>query len=349
MTINTASVLYSVAGGLILYSGVKGATLADTAKAVLTGNLTLANTEPIQFPATASPGGSSNAGTGSGPGGAALLAEAEKYNGHKYVLGGPSNPTSGWDCSSAMSFWLGAIGMNIPGGSWKSVTNNGAIHGPTAAEYLSWSGATTVATSQVQPGDLLCWPTHVGLAVDATHMFSAYDTADGTLQTPWAGPSGEGAPKVRRVNQLASGSGAATAGFAYTGNQTQDAITLGKYLMTAGLSRAAAAGVCGCVAGEAVPPFNPESVGSGGFGLIGWTGNTIGGAHAPTGNAQADWQNQIKAIVGYIQAVGSISDMNANSPDPVSAADHFSSHYEKPKVPLSDVRASVATQVFASI
>lgn len=150
-----------------------------------------------------------------------------------------------------------------------------------------------------------------------------------------------------------AGSITPASGYAYTpGNDNQNAVTLGKYLMSRGLSRAAAAGVCGCVAGEAVPPFNPESVGSGGFGLIGWTGNTSGlpsGYSGPTGNVQADWAAQIAGIVGYIQANGSISDMNANSPDPVSAARYFSAHYERPLVTYSDVRPSVAQLVYANI
>jgi len=56
------AVVYCVSGGLILYSGIKGATLADTASAVLSGNLTLKNTETISVvntdgtTSTASPG-----------------------------------------------------------------------------------------------------------------------------------------------------------------------------------------------------------------------------------------------------------------------------------------------------
>jgi Phage tail lysozyme len=47
MTLNPAAIGYAVAGGLIAYSGIKGATIADTAKAVLSGNLTLQDTETI--------------------------------------------------------------------------------------------------------------------------------------------------------------------------------------------------------------------------------------------------------------------------------------------------------------
>lgn len=47
MALNGYAVAYCVGGGLILYSGIKGATIADTVSAVLTGNLTVSNDEPI--------------------------------------------------------------------------------------------------------------------------------------------------------------------------------------------------------------------------------------------------------------------------------------------------------------
>jgi cell wall-associated NlpC family hydrolase len=201
MSINAAAVAYVAVGGLILYSGIKGATLAATAKAVLSGNLTLADTEVIGTPSITQ--GTATAAS-SGVSGSAILSDAEKYGGHKYVYGGPSNPTSGWDCSSFVSYVLGHdMNLPIPGGTWATATNNGDSHGPVASDYESWSGATTVPAASVQAGDLLCWSTHVGFAVDATHMFSAFDSAQGTLETSWSGPTGEGAPKVRSINATA--------------------------------------------------------------------------------------------------------------------------------------------------
>jgi Phage tail lysozyme len=47
MPLSAPAVAYCAVGGLVLYSGVKGATLADTAKAVLSGNLTVSDTETI--------------------------------------------------------------------------------------------------------------------------------------------------------------------------------------------------------------------------------------------------------------------------------------------------------------
>ena len=254
MAIKGASVAYVVIGGLVLYSGIKGATLQDTVKAVLKGNLTLQDTQTIDFGATTS-------NTGTGVSGSSILSDAMKYNGHKYVFGGPSNEKDGWDCSSFVSYVLGHdLGIGIPGGTWATETNNGKTHGPVASAYLTWKGASSVQSTSVQPGDLLCWQTHIGFAVDANHMFSALDTKDGTLQSSWGGPTGEGQPIVRRIVT------ATTSGVA-SGSASANLLTIAKYMQANGYSRAAAAGIAGCVDGES--GGNPESQGSGGNGLIG--------------------------------------------------------------------------------
>lgn len=132
-------------------------------------------------------------------GGASLLSDAKKYAGHPYVYGGPSNPQQGWDCSSFASWVIGHDeGMQLPGGSWASTTNSGQIHGDTASEFLKLPGAHSEGhdAKNIQPGDVLVWPTHVGFGVGPGTMFSAYDTAEGTLQTSKdmknaSGPTGE--------------------------------------------------------------------------------------------------------------------------------------------------------------
>lgn len=43
------SITYCVVGGLVLYAGIRGATMADAAKSVLTGKLSLTNTQAIDI------------------------------------------------------------------------------------------------------------------------------------------------------------------------------------------------------------------------------------------------------------------------------------------------------------
>lgn len=68
MSLNAAAVGYTVIGGLVAYSGIKGATLADTAKALLSGNLTLSDTETIPVNNAADTTGSSVPGTNAASG-----------------------------------------------------------------------------------------------------------------------------------------------------------------------------------------------------------------------------------------------------------------------------------------
>jgi hypothetical protein len=73
MSINAPSVTYCVVGGFVLFSGIKGSSLSDTARAILSGDLSqLKGTEPIQFGS-----GGSNPGGGAGP----AVAGSEIQNG----------------------------------------------------------------------------------------------------------------------------------------------------------------------------------------------------------------------------------------------------------------------------
>lgn len=131
--------------------------------------------------------------------GAAILSDARKYNGHQYVYGGPSNPQGGFDCSSFASYVLGHDeGLALPGGTWASTTSSGQIHGDVASQFINLPGAHKVShnAADIQQGDVLVWSTHVGFGVGPGTMFSAYDTAQGVLQTPKDmananGPGGE--------------------------------------------------------------------------------------------------------------------------------------------------------------
>lgn len=113
-----------------------------------------------------------------------------------------------------------------------------------------------------------------------------------------------------------------------------------------GYSRAAAAGIAGCIAGES--SGNPEAVGDEGtsFGLIQEHGSQYSGL--VTGNSTADFNRQVAALVSYNEAQGGnlIAMLNAQT-NPVLAADFYSEYFERPLVTDSDVRAGVAESVYA--
>jgi LysM repeat protein len=130
-----------------------------------------------------------------------------------------------------------------------------------------------------------------------------------------------------------------------------DLLAVAQFLEENGYSKAAAAGVASCVDGES--GGNPESVGSGGGGLIGWTpiGSAAPNSNIITGNAEQDMMTQLQDILFYnSNEIGQAQVTQLNSiGDPLQAADFYSQNFEKPAVTDSDVVASVAEQIFAEL
>jgi hypothetical protein len=128
-------------------------------------------------------------------------------------------------------------------------------------------------------------------------------------------------------------------------------LAAGEYLVENGYSKAGAAGVVGCIDGES--GGDPESVGSGGGGLIGWTPIS---AAAPnpniiTGDPATDMMTQLEDLLYYnSNEIGQslVSQLNAIS-DPVQAADFYSQNFEKPAVLDSDVRPATAEQIYSEL
>jgi len=232
----------------------------------------------------------------------AIVADAEKYIGHPYRYGGPSNPGKGFDCSSFVSYILGHdFGLTIPGGSWQQVTQNGAGHGPVASAYLTWSGAKTKGSdpNSAAAGDLTIWPTHIGFARGPNQMVSAFDTAKGTINTTITegGPTGE--KLTLRTIIASTGGGAAPPGGA-TGTAMANGLELYHYLLANlfGGHQVAAAGATASIWGES--GWNPFAQGTGGRGLIGWTPpSTISDADFKGGMA-----TQLPQIIVFVNRSG---------------------------------------------
>jgi hypothetical protein len=153
---------------------------------------------------------------------------------------------------------------------------------------------------------------------------------------------------VQFGSSSSSGSGSSVS--ADSGSASQNYITIANYLVQNGYSKTAAAGICGCIAGES--GGNPEAMeggGSGGGGLIQWTPISAYPGLV-TGNATKDLDAQLPAIIAYnnVQGPGLVAMLNAQT-SPVAAADFYSQYFERPAVTDSDVRASVANSVYAAI
>jgi hypothetical protein len=163
-------------------------------------------------------------------------------------------------------------------------------------------------------------------------------SASGPTATPSRSSSGSGTANLKAAVQKDIASG-------------NNLLAVAQFLVENGYSKAAAAGVAGCVVGESTG--DPESVGSGGGGLIGWTpiGSAAPNPNIITGNPARDMMTQLADLLYYNSTeIGQslVNQLNSQT-DPVAAADFFSANFEKPAVLYSDVRPSVAQQIYSQL
>lgn len=103
----------------------------------------------------------------------------------------------------------------------------------------------------------------------------------------------------------------------------ENARTIFSYLRGQGLSFNAAAGIVGNIGQES--GGDPSAgVWPSNYGLIQWTPANAYFAAPPS------FSQQLAAIIAYINANGSVADVNANASSPAAAALYFSERYERP-------------------
>lgn len=132
------------------------------------------------------------------------------------------------------------------------------------------------------------------------------------------------------------------------GNMVQNAQTIYNYLVNNGYSKYGAAGIVACIYGEST--LSPEAVGTGGWGLIGFTPQYPGEYQTvyPTGNASADLAKQLPAILQYNDGWSEFKPMLNSATSVQQAADIYSQYFERPAVLDSDVHSegiAIAQQV----
>jgi hypothetical protein len=119
--------------------------------------------------------------------------------------------------------------------------------------------------------------------------------------------------------------------------------TIVSFLTAHGYTGIAAAGIAGNIYQESMG--NPESVGSGGGGLIGWTPLPAGFV---TGNPAADLQTQLAAILTFNQQWAAyIPALNAAT-SPAQAADIYVQDFERAGIPAAASREASAEAVAAA-
>jgi Phage tail lysozyme len=112
------------------------------------------------------------------------------------------------------------------------------------------------------------------------------------------------------------------------------------YLTAHGYTGIAAAGIAGNIYQESMG--NPESVGSGGGGLIGWTPLPAGFV---TGNPAADLQTQLAALLTFNQQWSQYIPMLNAATSATQAADIYMNYFERPGIPAAYNREAAAAAV----
>jgi hypothetical protein len=192
----------------------------------------------------------------------------------------------------------------------RQMKNPDVLHAGDLVKLPKTLGASTVTAAFTQP-----LPVHV----------PQHAAAPKPVFTPKAAP-------VYAPTHTAARAVPVPVGIPASGNM----VGIAAYFEDHGFTRAASAGIAAAVWGES--GGNPESVGSGGFGLIGWTGNTVGlpAGYYPDGDRARDMSIQLAGVVGYIDAEGGKNVLN-DAGGPVSAAEVFSRVFERPAVLYSDI------------
>jgi hypothetical protein len=112
------------------------------------------------------------------------------------------------------------------------------------------------------------------------------------------------------------------------------------FLTTHGYTKFAAAGMAGNMYQES--KGNPESVGTGGGGLIGWTPLPAGFV---TGNLAADLHTQLEAVLTYNQQWAQYIPMLNAATSATQAADTYMNYFERPGIPAAYNREAAAAAV----
>jgi hypothetical protein len=125
-----------------------------------------------------------------------------------------------------------------------------------------------------------------------------------------------------------------------TGMLPYNYATIVNYLVAHGYTKLAAVGIAGNIYQES--KGDPESIGSGGGGLIGWTPLPSGFV---TGNAAADLQTQLAALLTYNQGWAQYIPMLNAATNPTDAAYIYMTYFERPGLPAAYNREGAAVAV----
>jgi hypothetical protein len=242
-----------------------------------------------------------------------------------YALGSGGQPQAS-QLNAAMSSLPGTTTSTAGSGAGNA---NAAAAGLIKIAKANFSSAASAAAKPAAKASPSHKPTAAPSAA-ATHVAAAVAPAATTQAAAPAANSA--ATKTQAATTL-------SCNLSY-GMLPDNVTAIVSFLLANGYSDNAAAGIAGNMYQES--KGNPESVGDGGGGLIGFTPLPSGYV---TGNATADLQTQLSAVLTYNQGWASYLPALNAAASPSAAADIYVTDFERAGIPAASNREASAQNV----
>jgi hypothetical protein len=231
---------------------------------------------------------------------------------------------------------LTAAVASVPPGGY-AVSGGNILAGASVSGSAPAAAVTTAAVTRDagSPGQAAAIASHMRAsrhAVTVLAKSAAASSAAASRNKPARPASATAAPAQAKTTALTCDTS--------RGMLPANVTVIVSFLLAHGYSHNAAAGIAGNIYRES--RGNPESVGTGGGGLIGWTPLPSGFV---TGNYSADLRGQLAALLTYNQGWAQyVPALNAAS-TPRAAADIYVTSFERAGIPAVSQREAAAQAV----
>jgi hypothetical protein len=243
----------------------------------------------------------------------------------------------------AAAFAAGAVAYTLAGSSHPQAAQlNDAMYAPLILSAAAHAGrADTAASAMIQATQS---PGAGRSSVSASRAASPKPSASR------AGAAKSDASPAATASATAAASPAASASSSPTASTLSCNLSYGllpdnvtaivSFLLANGYTDNAAAGIAGNIYQES--KGDPESIGMGGGGLIGWTPLPSGFV---TGDPDADLQTQLAAVLTYNQQWSSYLPALNSAANPADAAYIYVTYFERAGIPAASTREAAAENV----
>jgi hypothetical protein len=212
----------------------------------------------------------------------------------------------------------------------------------SANEATAAIGKVATATASVPRATHAYVPRHAKPAVQATAAATRAAAVSSAAAAPSASATARAAATATATPSAPASHPAAATLSCSTGDSLlpENVTAIVSFLLAHGYSDNAAAGIAGNIYQESMG--NPEAVGDGGGGLIGWTPLRSGYI---TGDVSADLETQLAGVLTYNEEWSSYLSALNSAATPADAAYVYVTDFERAGIPAAATRESSAENV----